>query len=144
MGLFSIFTPSPVAINATTQYSWEYCVSLWFEWKILTEYPFKWPLVRPTTFYTDGCYYLIRPRQDSLFPNAILRAGFLDRKVRYFRCVPLPCQSTSSFHSSLIFMYPRKELNCQGGTTVQYGHSTPVTYDHSSFTNINSRTSARS
>lgn len=25
--------------------SWEYCVSLWFEWKIATGYPFKWPLV---------------------------------------------------------------------------------------------------
>lgn len=89
MGLFSVFTPSLVAINAVTLYSWEYCVSLWFEWKILTKYPPKWPLVRPITSDTHGCYSLIRPHQDSLFLNAILRAGFPDRKVRYVRCLPL-------------------------------------------------------
>jgi len=51
-----MFTSDPVAIDAAALYSWEYCISLWFEWSILTEYPFKWPLVRPTTSDIYRCY----------------------------------------------------------------------------------------
>lgn len=45
-----MFTLGLVAINTGIKYSWEYCVSFWFDWRIVTrEYPFKWPLVRSTT-----------------------------------------------------------------------------------------------
>ena len=37
-------------INAGMPSSWEYCVSLWFELRIMAgEYPLKWPLVRSAT-----------------------------------------------------------------------------------------------
>ncbi|KAF9646261.1 hypothetical protein BDM02DRAFT_265998 [Thelephora ganbajun] len=46
MGLLLMLPLSLIAINAGIPCSWDYCVSLWFEWKILTkEYPFKWPLI---------------------------------------------------------------------------------------------------
>ena len=54
-GSVLVFTLSLAVINAGVQYSWEYCVSLWFDWMIVTrQYRLGWPLVRPTISAIPG------------------------------------------------------------------------------------------
>jgi len=49
IGMCWVFALNPVVINTGGQPSWEYCISLWFEGRVLTrKYPLTWPLVRPT------------------------------------------------------------------------------------------------
>lgn len=101
------------------------------------EYPFKWTLVRPTASNIPTTGVISSGRlKIPYFLTRYSGLASLIAKWEAFVVAFLSCRLIPSYHSSLIFVYPYKELDCQGETTAQSGHSTTVSHGRSSFTDI--------